>query len=223
MKISWRVDMSNVLFLVSAILLIAILCTPRSCRADMADLYEKTARSVVVVAEPVGRSAGGGVILSRTTVVTSLHIVTDHSQVFLQFYDGIVVEGLVVTRDADNDLALIRVEVPTSARVAQLDLAMPAVGDDVFVVGHPNMLYWTFSRGYLAYPRTRSVRIAQEEHPTDILQVHAEVYSGSSGGGLFSMEGNLIGIGKGMAPATNIGYFVPSSAICERIIKCRGN
>lgn len=224
-----RLDMGKVLMTVAVILGFIVFGVRMAGASDYSELYAKTSRSVVVVYEPTTTNGGGGVVVSRISVVTSLHIVGDKTDVKVQFYDGTVADGRVASRDPGNDLALIHVTTPDTVRVATLDLAVPDIGDDVAVIGHPSGLFWSLSKGYLAFPRERRVDLGDGQ--TDVLQIHAPVFSGSSGGGLFSMEGNLLGIGKGVL-ATNTGngrgggdiaYFVPASAICQRLIRCKGN
>lgn len=110
--------------------------------------------------------------------------------------------------DADHDLALIKaVEAGIPPHeYAELAGTMPAVGEHIYVVGHPRGMYWTFVEGTVAAYREESV-IGK------VVQVNATVWYGNSGGGVFDSDGKLLGICSRLTRVPMMNLFVHEDSI----------
>ena len=118
--------------------------------------------------------------------------------------------GRIVRFDERADIALIESEISGDAYVTvRSDDA--AVGDRVFDVGHPDGALFTVRDGYLIDP---------EETDTDndgstftLMRASIPVWFGSSGGGLYDVQGRLIGVTSRLGDEGRTGYFVPTETI----------
>lgn len=185
--------------------------------------YHAAARAVVTVFCPESKGFGGGVVLSRLSVVSMGHVVNPCKQVLVGYRDGSFSLGSVTKADPGRDLVLIHPErMPEIQPFATLDPALPAVGDRLFVVSHPDGHEWSYSEGYMAYPDERNVTAGSSGRRVTVIQVNVPIARGSSGGALFNGDGEVVGFAEG-ALVTNatIAYFVPAAAVCKQLMKCK--
>lgn len=135
---------------------------------------------------------GSGVLLAqRQVLVTNAHVVTGPGHIRARFgsasYSSPDLEVLYV--DTDADLAVLRLAtVPQQSPVIQLRTGpLPDVGERVFAIGNPQGLERTFSEGVVSGVRSlKGIGV--------VLQHTAPISPGSSGGALFSANGELIGL-----------------------------
>ena len=111
----------------------------------------------------------------------------------------------------DFDLALVVADgaVPEH-QVAVLADESPAIGEKVYVVGHPGGLIWTYTQGWVSAYRD-SFTDLDIEGP--FMQVEAPVWFGNSGGGAFDTDGRLIGIASFIARTPEAGFFIHANNI----------
>ncbi len=157
--------------------------------------------------------AGAGVLLAgRGLVLTSFHLLRDASGLLVHLADGRAYEAELVGRDAPTDLALLRLRnAPKSLPVAQLgDSKRLHTGDWVLAVGNPFGLSSSVSLGIVS---------AQGRHfggpYSDFLQTDAALNPGNSGGPLFDLRGEVVGIATAMPGVAGIGFAVPSAVVLE--------
>lgn len=115
----------------------------------------------------------------------------------------------VVKHDKAYDLALLQVDAKDAPphHVAPLADKTPAVGENVHVMSHVTSLIWTYTRGIVGAYREENFRITSKKGP--FLQYVGEAERGSSGGGGFNDNGELVGIASFiMAPAPNQVFFI---------------
>ncbi|MDD3862799.1 MAG: serine protease, partial [Clostridia bacterium] len=182
-------------------------------RADMVEQYLEA--SVTVIAKGSYNSTGSGIAIhSGGYIATNYHVVDD---VIENPETGTVsiekiVDGQFKSYDAtilwyneDFDLAVIRSSYRNIPYVKMedrwIDSANPLrYTEEVWALGTPihRSLYGTYSQGYISCAKPNLPRISQEsgsgriyEH---LIQHTAAISSGSSGGGLFDAEGNLLGL-----------------------------
>lgn len=120
--------------------------------------------------------------------------------------------GTVMAYDGDNDLALIKAVaagVPPH-EVAELADELPAMGEHVLVVGHPKGAYWTYVEGTVAAYR-------KETPIGKAIQFNGTAWFGNSGGGLFDMEGHLLGVCSRLVNIPNMSLFVHLDSIKQFI------
>ena len=152
----------------------------------------RTGQSKLAAAEGVG---SGVLISSDGDIMTAAHVVHTSDSVLITFSDGHTARGQVISSDPMTDLALVRVrDVSTNAVIAPLgDSDAVRVGSRVFVVGSPRGMSHTLTVGHIS---------ARREAPTqfrglvdvEVFQTDAAVNPGNSGGPLFNMQGEVIGI-----------------------------
>lgn len=157
-------------------------------------------------------SLGSGFIISSDgTVVTNNHVIEDADQIEVILQDGTRMAATLVGRDEATDLAVLRVK---SARplpaVKWGDSAHARVGDWVLAIGNPFGLGGSVSAGIIS-ARNRNIN---EGRYDDFIQTDAAINRGNSGGPLFSMEGNVIGVNTAIISPTGgsigIGFSVPA-------------
>lgn len=170
------------------------------------DVFEKAAPSVVVVrSESPNKVQGSGVILSASTktdsmtVATNAHVVGNAGEVTVET-KGKRVTGRVLYRDASHDMAIV--EAPLIGREANSAFAFaPPVGETVYAIGNPFGLENSITEGIVSGVRTHGA--------LSLIQTSAAISPGSSGGGLFTGDGRLVGITSSRVLAgENIGFAI---------------
>ena len=146
---------------------------------------------------------GSGIIIARDgnhiAILTNRHVVESEDRSRLCALDAMTVSGEAIRVSCvwrahkGIDLALVegRVEHPEAIGVMPLGGGIGLVGAEVFTIGNPLGLAWTYSRGTLSAIRHWKT---QEGQSVRILQTDANIAPGSSGGGLFHSDGHLLGV-----------------------------
>jgi S1-C subfamily serine protease len=146
---------------------------------------------------------GSGIIIARdgdhVAILTNRHLVESdaprrHVAVQVLAVSGEAIEGRTVWRATRGiDLALVEARLPHPERVGVMALGDGAglVGAEVFAIGNPLGLAWSYTAGTLSAIRHW---MTQEGQSVRILQTDANVAPGSSGGGLFHRDGHLLGV-----------------------------
>ena len=175
---------------------------------QLRDAFRKVSQSVVIVRTKrveVATSAdepraivdglGSGVLISNDgKILTAAHVVQTADVASVEFPDGQEIPARVVGSDVQSDLALLQLkEMPKDVAPAMLgDSDKVEVGDQIFVIGAPYGISQTLSVGHLS-GRHRLNRNNQSTS-VEFLQTDAAINTGNSGGPMFDMEGNVIGI-----------------------------
>ena len=198
------------------------------------DVIESVKASVVeVYTESVlyyGRSqyiqsgAGSGVIFSHDNshyyIVTNNHVIEDASEISIRLSDGTKYNAKLYAADALSDLAIIVIDVSEGTKLTEAHFAQVSGdlldGQDVFAIGNPlGLLGGSVSRGIIG--KTERV-ISIDGIQMTLIQLDLTVNPGNSGGGLFDMAGNLIGIVNAKSTGDAIeglGYAIPSSTVIK--------
>jgi len=177
---------------------------------DIADVYDNVASAVVVIetegrelaAQGVGQAVsveglGSGVIVDREGyIVTAAHVIQTAETVKVRYADGLKVDAHIVTSDPNMDVALIKVDhIPADVHVAPWgDSSEMRVGQEVFVVGAPLGVDHTLTVGHLSGRRITQPMHANGDEAWELLQTDASINQGNSGGPLFNMNGEVIGV-----------------------------
>ena len=186
---------------------------------SLQEIYEQNIPSVVsITASTLGTTATGtGVVLSgKGYLVTNYHVIEDAQRLTVRLTDERELEAAVVGTDPVSDLAVlyIRAENLTAAQFGDSDALR--VGDTVVAIGDPLgvELRGTMTNGIVsAINRDVSVN----GRTMNLIQTNAALNSGNSGGALFNMYGEVVGItnakysgssGSG-ASIDNIGFAIP--------------
>jgi len=158
------------------------------------------------------QSLGSGFVISADgVVVTNNHVISDADEVWVNFADGRELRAEVVGRDEQTDIAVLRVDpddpLKPLAFAKSEDLR---VGDWVMAIGNPFGLGGTVTVGIIS-ARNRNLQSGPYD---DYIQTDAAINRGNSGGPLFDMRGNVIGINTAILSPTGgsvgIGFAIPS-------------
>ena len=177
-------------------------------QGSIGDLFKAVSGAVVVIHtvereaaidQPGGQVAlpglGSGVLVDREGhVLTAAHVVETADEIEVVFKDGTATTARVLASDAVADLALLRVAaIPTNVSPVPLgDSDLAEIGDQVFVVGAPYGLGHTLTVGHLS---ARRLEIDQDlDLGVEFFQTDASINRGNSGGPMFNLEGEVIGI-----------------------------
>lgn len=191
------------------------------------ELAEKALESTVsirVVTEVDGGyvsvGSGSGVIIEYfedsgvTYVVTNWHVVSDNPTFFIETYDGKRYLGEVFHLDEISDLAIVKfVSEKKRTPITFADSDKAVAGQDLIAAGNPRGLGFSVSFGYVSHPYRDKGEIGG-----GYIQMDISVNPGSSGGGVFDAQGNLIGIVVSKEVGDNvdgIGYAIPSNRVIK--------
>jgi S1-C subfamily serine protease len=174
---------------------------------SVAEVFKKVAPSVVVIRArgrevsagggPTGFSeTGSGVLISPDgRVMTAAHVVHAMDTITVEFLGGETVPARVVASEPAADLSLLQLgKVPAGARVATLaNSDAVQVGDQVVIVGAPFGLSYSLSVGWIS-ARWPPNTVYREMPLAEFFQTDAVINTGNSGGPMFSMQGEVIGL-----------------------------
>jgi serine protease Do len=158
-------------------------------------------------------SLGSGVIIDPAGyIVTNNHVVQDADEINVILQDDTNLSATVVGRDKKTDLALLKVTPKKSlAAVAWGDSDKVRVGDWIMAIGNPFGLGGTVTTGIIS-ARARDINSGPYD---DYLQTDAPINRGNSGGPMFNMDGEVIGINTAIyspsGGSIGIGFAIPSS------------
>ena len=169
--------------------------------------------------------AGSGVIIGSDEekktyyVITNHHVVDSANTILVRLYDGSEYNAALVASDEISDIAIVAI-IESEGR----ELSVAAYGDsselrngqDIFAIGNP--------LGQLGGSVIKGIISKTERHISvsgirmSLLQIDASVNPGNSGGGLFDMAGNLIGIVNAKSSGDNVdglGFAIPINTAVE--------
>ncbi len=160
-------------------------------------------------------SLGSGFVIDPAgVIVTNNHVIADASEVTVIFTNGDRLKAEVVGRDPKVDIAVLRVK-PTAPLTAVKfgDSNKIRVGDWVMAVGNPFGLGGTVTAGIIS-ARNRNINSGPYD---DYIQTDASINRGNSGGPLFNMEGEVIGVNTAILSPTGgsvgIGFASPAATV----------
>ncbi|MCZ2808514.1 MAG: trypsin-like peptidase domain-containing protein [Candidatus Bathyarchaeota archaeon] len=176
------------------------------------EVYEATYKSVVVIRTPIGQ--GSGFLFNNSNMIlTNYHVVTNETDIEIEFFDRTRTQATVIGSDAYSDIAVLT--VPTApAEAKPLNLGNQcSIGQQVVAIGNPLGLTESLSVGYISQVN-RLLDI--EPIIVPILQLDLTIAPGSSGGPLLDMSGNVVGITNA---GTEVGFnFAVPVNIMKRVI-----
>ena len=155
---------------------------------------------------------GSGFIISADGyVVTNHHVIKDADEIIVTLTDGDEFQAELVGSDNKTDLALLKLENAKQLPYVEFgDDDESRVGDWVVAIGNPFGLGGSASTGIIS-ARGRDIRSGPYD---DYIQVDAAINRGNSGGPLFNMQGQVIGINTAIyspnGGSVGIGFSIPS-------------
>lgn len=185
-------------------------------QTSLASVVEKTANSVVEITQyattqsfysnsssltPQGN--GSGVIISKDGyILTNNHVISGAEKITIRLRSGDEYEAKLIGKDAKTDIAIIKVEATDLPTASIADSSKTLVGDFVMAIGNPlGKLGGTVTYGFVS-ALEREINL--DSSTKNLMQFDAAVNPGNSGGGLFNVYGELIGV----VSAKSTGYDV---------------
>jgi serine protease Do len=169
-------------------------------------------------------SLGSGFIIDkRGYVVTNNHVIQDADEITVILQDNTRLVAKLVGKDPKTDIAVLKVESEKDLPVAPFGNSDKArVGDWVIAIGNPFALGGSVTAGIIS-ARNRNINSG----PYDtFIQTDASINRGNSGGPLFNLQGQVIGINTAIfspsGGSVGIGFSVPSSMaqpVIDQLIK----
>jgi serine protease Do len=158
-------------------------------------------------------SLGSGFIIDASGyVITNNHVIDDAEEVTVTTVDNTKYKAKIIGRDKKTDLALLKVEAKKPLPFVPLgDSDAMRVGDWVIAIGNPFGLGGSVTQGIIS-ARARSINAGPFD---DFLQTDAPINRGNSGGPLFNLKGEVIGINTAIfspsGGSIGIGFAIPTS------------
>jgi putative serine protease PepD len=200
-------------------------------RLSVSDIYKNSYKSVVKITvttqgqqTPFGgtqeqQAQGSGFVSdSEGHIITNDHVVSGATSISVEFPDGSTYKAQLVGADASTDVAVIKVDAPTSVlHPLQLgDSSQLQVGDGVVAIGSPFGLEDTVTSGIVSALH-RTITSPNNFSIDDAIQTDAAINHGNSGGPLLDLEGKVVGINSQIQSDTGgndgIGFAVPSNTV----------
>lgn len=166
----------------------------------------------------MARSLGSGFIIDPAgLVVTNNHVIDEADEVEIVLKDGTTLAAEIIGRDAATDLAVLRVDADRPLpSVSFGDSEVARVGDWVVAIGNPFGLGGSLTAGVIS-ARGRDIGGRYD----DYIQTDVAINRGNSGGPLFNLEGDVIGVNTAIFSPTGasvgISFSVPS-AVAQPVI-----
>ncbi|WP_319502396.1 trypsin-like peptidase domain-containing protein [uncultured Draconibacterium sp.] len=192
-------------------LTILLLSCLTSVAQSFADLVAEVNQSVVTIqvlqkrntglGNPNGytddHGMGSGVLVGekKIYILTAAHVVADASKIQVVFADGTSSEATIRRIDQTADVALLQLtEVAAHIPPAKIgDSDAMRIGDDIFIIGNPLGLEHSVSRGIISGKHVEKNEI-NNNRSQEFFQTDASINKGNSGGPMFNMQGEVVGI-----------------------------
>ena len=164
----------------------------------------------------------GFIIDEKGIVVTNNHVIQDAEDIIVRVNGDKEFKAKVIGEDPLSDIAVLQLETKEKfipVKFGNSDTAR--IGDWVIAIGNPFGLGGTVTSGIIS-ARNRSIGLTRYE---DYIQTDASINSGNSGGPLFDMNGDVIGINTailGRNGSIGIGFSIPSNSaklVIDQLIK----
>ncbi len=154
---------------------------------------------------------GTGILIdARGYIVTNQHVVEDVNLIRVRLADGTSASARVLARDAESDLALLKIDTARPLPVMPLGTATDLmVGETVIAIGNAYGYDHTVTVGVVSAVH-RDVTLNRELSYKSLIQTDASINPGNSGGPLLNINGELIGVNVAIrAGAQGIGFAIP--------------
>ncbi len=159
------------------------------------------------------QSLGSGFIIDPSgIIVTNNHVIDKADEVMIKMHDGREFKAEIIGKDSKLDLAVLKVETDKPLPYVKFgDDAKSRIGDWVLAIGNPYSLGGTITAGIIS-ARNRDI----QSGPYDkYIQTDASINRGNSGGPMFNMDGEVIGINTAIFSPSGgnigIGFAIPSN------------
>ena len=166
---------------------------------------------------------GSGFIIDKDgTVVTNNHVIKDADDILVRVNGDKEYKAKIIGTDPLSDIAVLKIQSDDKFKPVKFgnsDLAR--IGDWVIAIGNPFGLGGTVTTGIIS-ARNRSIGLSRYE---DFIQTDASINQGNSGGPLFNMDGDVVGVNTAILSqggSIGIGFAIPSNnakQVVDQLIK----
>ena len=159
---------------------------------------------------------GSGFIISETgLVVTNNHVIEQADEILIELFSGEELKATLVGADPKTDIALLKVEYSEPLSFVKFgDSDLARVGDWVMAIGNPLGQGFSVSAGIIS-ARNRALRGNYD----DFIQTDAAINRGNSGGPLFNMDGEVLGVNTAIISpnggSIGIGFAMASNVVSK--------
>ncbi len=167
------------------------------------------------------QSSGSGFVIDPAgVIITNNHVIEGADEVEVTFFDGLVLVADIVGRDPATDLAVLRVHPEQDLPAVTLgDSDKALTGEWVLAIGNPFGLGGSVSAGIIS-ARNRDISSGNYDQ---FIQTDAAINRGNSGGPLFNMAGEVIGVNSAiLSPSggsVGIAFSIPSNLVADIVEK----
>ncbi|HZD90917.1 MAG TPA: Do family serine endopeptidase, partial [Pseudolabrys sp.] len=168
-------------------------------------------------------SLGSGFIIDPSGyIVTNNHVIEGADEIHVILNDGTTLRAKIIGRDTKVDLALLKVNPPHPLKAVKFgDSDKLRLGEWVIAIGNPFGLGGTVTAGIVS-ARNRDIRSGPYDN---YIQTDAAINRGNSGGPLFNLQGQVIGVNTAIISPSGgsigIGFAVPSNTVVPVIDQLR--
>ena len=168
-------------------------------------------------------SLGSGFVIDPSgIVVTNNHVIAEADEIIVNFADGSKLKAELIGRDEKVDLAVLRVKPKAPLKAVNFgDSDKTRVGEWVIAIGNPFGLGGSVTVGVVS-ARNRNIESSLYD---DFIQTDAAINRGNSGGPLFNLNGEVIGINTAIFSQTGgsigIGFAIPGNTVSPLIKQLR--
>jgi len=199
---------------------------PINALPSIANLVDRVSPSVVNIVvttetgETTSEGQGSGFIISEDLeVVTNYHVIEGGTNIDIEFNDGRSYPARILGTDEETDLALL--EIQTDEKIPHVNFHQPQdlrIGDWVVAIGNPFGIGQSTSLGVISAIGREKVDSGSY---VDYIQTDATINRGNSGGPLFNLDGDVVGVNSAIYSPTGasvgIAFVIPHHT-AERII-----
>ncbi len=194
----------------------------RGKELSLQELYDQCSKSIVAIKgyqDGVdGYYWGSGIILSEDgLILTNTHVIENCDTASVTLFDNSSYDAALVGADSTSDIAVLRIEATGLTPASFGDSAELAIGDQVAAIGNPlgETFRMTLTDGIIS---AIDRGISYNGHSMTLLQTNTAINEGNSGGALFNMYGQVIGVTNmkmmsSYSSIEGIGFAIPSSTI----------
>ena len=187
-----------------------------------ADVYAQNVNSTVAITTSMvssyfgyntvtGGSGSGFIITDDGYILTNYHVVEGAEKISVEMYSGEKYSAELIGYDDSNDIAVLKIDASDLTPVTIGDSDQTVVGEDVVAIGNPlGELHFSLTRGVVS-ALDRDVTFSGNMH-LKLIQTDCAINSGNSGGALFNMYGEVIGITNAKASGGGFGATIDNIA-----------
>lgn len=178
---------------------------------------------------PSSISGSGFFVSTDGYILTNYHVVetayANGINVAVTMFDGTVYPGRIAGVDADNDIALVKIEKNGNQTADFGDSSEMEVGDEIYTVGNPyGVLEFTMTTGHIS-ALDRLIATDENRQASGMFQIDAAVYSGNSGGPVYNSHGEVVGVVTARYAETGmegIGFAIPINDVLQAVSSITG-